>query len=166
MTRTDDGYYYFIHKSFMEYFVATEFEKGKESPFYSKFDVPLTIEMIEMLDFRKLPEFIVKLVKFNEDLTLIIDKIKEMKNQCVKQQNYEIATDLRILESMCIRTQEELNPFCSMDFITSDKFKEKVGKIVKLIYSSTFLFTNENLINIFKSKLKYFEPEISFDFKE
>ncbi len=98
LSRTDDGYYYYIHKSFMEYFVACEFEKMEKSPFANNFSGELTNEIIEFLDFSQLPSRILLLWSKREKLENFKTFIKKEKDAYVLSRKYEFAARMRDVE--------------------------------------------------------------------
>ncbi|MFC4634078.1 NACHT domain-containing protein [Dokdonia ponticola] len=98
LSRTDDGHYFFIHKSFMEYFVACEFEQMEKSPFCGKFDNSLSNEIIDLLDFNKLPTKLAKLYKAKEDFESCLNLTRIQKTKIVKKQIYEFAAVFRNIE--------------------------------------------------------------------
>ncbi|HMG13862.1 MAG TPA: NACHT domain-containing protein [Saprospiraceae bacterium] len=99
LSRTNDGYYFFIHKSFMEYFVACEFERGEISPFVDKFSNDLTIEIIDLLDFDLLPKSVILIWNNRDKISTCIEYIKNKRSKSIKSQKYETAALLGDLQT-------------------------------------------------------------------
>jgi hypothetical protein len=100
LRRDDTGYYEFIHKSFMEFFVTLEFERLEESPFAKRFKKPLGQEMVAFLDPAKLPPHFGQLLDGTlvEELKEHLDDVNSRKEQAVRDQDFEVASGLRNLE--------------------------------------------------------------------
>lgn len=56
LVRDDGGNYEFVHKSFMEYFVAREVERRHRSAFKGALERPLTDEILAFIDFSTFPQ--------------------------------------------------------------------------------------------------------------
>lgn len=92
LNRTDNGEYRFIHKSFMEFFVACEFERLDESPFAQSFDKRLTQEMRSFLDLAKLPE--VYQIR-TEKIDSVLERVRVQKDNAIRNADYERAAAIR-----------------------------------------------------------------------
>ena len=107
LNRSDDGYYSFIHKSFMEYFVACEFERLEDSIFASQFNKPLTPEMIALLDFDRLPPGYGDVWSHRREIGKATEAVCAMKEAFIQSQRYEEAAALRDLERGLIGVVEK-----------------------------------------------------------
>ncbi len=56
LVRDDGGNYEFVHKSFMEYFVAREVERRRRSAFKGAIERPLTDEILAFINFSTFPQ--------------------------------------------------------------------------------------------------------------
>lgn len=133
LSRTDDGYYFFIHKSFMEYFVAREFEQGESSPFADKLSNPLTTEIIDLLDLDLLPDRISKLWRNRENLESCLKTLKHYRDKVVKHQRFEEAASVRDIEKFFQGILEQLNSIFTMKPIETDllyRFKKDLKNII------------------------------------
>lgn len=112
LNRDDAGNYSFIHRSFQEYFVVREFNKGKDADYKGSFSVPFTMEMSNYMDFS------------NGDLQPVLElynEIKAEKNNIVKTQRFEEAAKLRDYEKKIICEC----PLCWPDYSDNNtKFQE------------------------------------------
>ncbi|TYA74618.1 restriction endonuclease [Seonamhaeicola marinus] len=133
LSRTDDGFYFFMHKSFMEYFVACEFEEMENSPFANSFSNNLTNEIIDLLDFDKLPPKIIELWKRRNSIQNFNDEIYNVKNHLAKKQMYEYAAAIRDIEKDLEYILDNYNSVFVMNLKKSSelykKFKEVLPKI-------------------------------------
>jgi hypothetical protein len=99
LNRTDQGEYHFIHRSFMEYFVAREYERLEESPFRDVFDKPITEEIISFLDFDSLSEELrIACIMGNERMRRMAEYISQCKESYIHMQEFERASEWRDLE--------------------------------------------------------------------
>jgi hypothetical protein len=55
LARDEKDSYSFIHRSFMEYFVAREFERTVESPFRGRMEMQLSDRIVEFMRLERLP---------------------------------------------------------------------------------------------------------------
>jgi len=132
LSRTDDGYYFFIHKSFMEYFVACEFEHGANSPFADKFLNPLTTEIIDLLEIDNLPARMKKIWLKKDHFEGFMKSIRLEKDRIVRTQKFEEAASLRNLERLIQETIEEYNSIFTMVPNSKDvmyKLEEQLNEI-------------------------------------
>lgn len=99
LNRSDAGEYRFIHKSFMEYFAACEFEFFDRSPFADSFDKPLTSEMIAFVDFARLQPGYEQTYAVERSLRAnqhrILDPLNRAKEDAVANQDFELAAGIR-----------------------------------------------------------------------
>ena len=95
LNRTDQGEYRFIHKSFMEYFAACEFERLDSSPFAEQFDKPLTNEMLAFLDFTKLPPEYYNCWHARSGIRKCVEDLVHQKDNAVKEQEFALAARIR-----------------------------------------------------------------------
>lgn len=110
LVRSDEGDYRFIHKSFMEYFVAQEFQRLEVSPFAGVFRKPLNSEMIAFLNDETLQQcFLDKRMKIGG----LIEALDRHKEELVHEQLFDNAAWLRDLAYQ-LRKQREMRPFSSM----------------------------------------------------
>jgi hypothetical protein len=124
LSRTDDGFYFFIHKSFLEYFVACEFERMEESPFADTFSGGLTGEIIDLLNFDVLPKEFSDLKKLGPDLEKALDIVREIKTNSVNAQWYFQAAVLRDIEKMLEHVLDNYN----LGFLMTTKKRSNVFK--------------------------------------
>jgi len=97
LSRSDGGEYRFIHKSFMEYFVACEYERLDKSPYVDAFDKALTPEMQAFVELEKLaPEIPTAIALLqSKDVQGLIEKLDQQKETAVAEQDFEMAAWLR-----------------------------------------------------------------------
>ncbi|WP_299366728.1 NACHT domain-containing protein [Winogradskyella sp.] len=115
LSRTDDGYYFFIHKSFMEYFIACEFVQLENSPFCESFSNDLTHEIIDLLDFSALPAHFSDLLHIRPHLENCLSDIIALKSKMVKESLYEEARYFRDAEKIIEDTLSKFNSFFTME---------------------------------------------------
>jgi hypothetical protein len=102
LNRSDNGEYRFIHKSFMEFFVACEFERLDDSPFAERFDVPLNGEMIAFLETK------LSLQSRWSVLDEALERIGASKENAMKNQSFEGAASWRDVEKFVKEQAEKL----------------------------------------------------------
>lgn len=107
LNRSDDGNYQFVHKSFMEYHVALEFERGEDSPFADSFNKPLLEEMIAFLKPGCSGLFRI-LLQVKETVETLLDEIKNEKEAAFKTQDFEGAASARDAEKKIQNIRQEL----------------------------------------------------------
>ncbi len=97
LNRSDAGEYSFIHKSFMEYFVALEFERFEESPFAERFNRELIPEMVAFLDPRRMPAGFFPAVdrRRMDAMSNFIALCDTAKDEAVTEQDFELAAEMR-----------------------------------------------------------------------
>lgn len=89
LNREDNGYYFFIHKSFLEYFVAREFNNYSKNNFKGQFNKLFNTEILHFIDFSD---------SFLSEKFKGFNKIRELKNKVVKSQRFEEAAEIRDAE--------------------------------------------------------------------
>ena len=121
LTRDDKGNYKFIHKSFMEYFVAREFNRYKNSKFKGPFKNPFTYAIWDFIDDTNLPQSL-------RNAKLKSDQIREMKNDAAKERLYESAARLRDAEKKMLYAMQVDWP----EFMETDaKVKNEIDRIIE-----------------------------------
>jgi hypothetical protein len=143
LNRTDDGEYRFIHKSFMEYFVACEFERMDDSPFADEFNKPLTAEMQDFVDESKMGlDFKIPIYRQHSLLFKdCIERFNQDKEEAVANQDFETAARLRyaadIVKALNVRSDIAITTM-RRDKLKSEltsKVQEALGKVFKQIGS-------------------------------
>jgi GTPase SAR1 family protein len=91
LSRDDQGNYRFAHRSFMEYFVDREFEKGEESVYEGRIDTNISGTAFSFMDYDNLSDNVRKFVASREI-------IRSIKKCAVQQQYFEVAAKLKDYE--------------------------------------------------------------------
>lgn len=135
LNRTDDGEYRFIHKSFMEFFVALEFERGEGSPFVSRFDKALTMEMRAFLS----PTGILGILQeLRTHCLTAINRVRLWKEGAIKNQNFDLAGRLRDGEKVLSEVKDFLDEhlYNSMIFETvASNVNQRLVRVLSLFSS-------------------------------
>ncbi|MEY2536426.1 MAG: hypothetical protein QOG67_166 [Verrucomicrobiota bacterium] len=95
LIRSDAGEYSFIHKSFMEFFVVLEYERGDDSPFADRFNRPLIAEMKAFLSSSAILGTLQELKSVCEK---IVGDVRLAKEESIKRHDFPLAGGLRDIE--------------------------------------------------------------------
>lgn len=161
LVRSDEGNYGFAHKSFMEYFVALEFERLNQSPFKDQFDRSLSEEMIALLDIRSLPPCFDLAKNYRRTMEKLVEALNHWKIRAIGIQDFEVATFLRDLEKNVKKlmiTSQEI--FSHMDYRTIEPAFDEFAKTLSsgMILNdatqdgqSLLIETKENLLGLLEN---------------